>query len=85
MIVTSNTLVNDLMSAHRSVIPIFIRHRMHCVGCPIGHFHTVAEACASHGVDLATFLCELHASLVGPSFDPSESPSGTIRAAVPPA
>jgi hybrid cluster-associated redox disulfide protein len=85
MIVTSDTIVNDLMSAHRPVIPIFIRHRMHCMGCPIGHLHTVAEACAAHGVDLAAFLCELHASLA--EARPGESgkdPAGPIPAAVPP-
>ena len=84
MIVTSNTVVNDLMSAHPSAIPIVIRHRMHCVGCPIGQFHTIAEACAAHGVDLAAFLCELHESLA--ELRPSgEDPGGTIRAAVLPA
>jgi len=85
MIVTSDTVVNELMSAHRPTIPTFIRHRMHCMGCPIGHLHTVAEACTAHGVDLAAFLCELHASLAEARCGPlEEEPAGPIPAAVRP-
>lgn len=85
MIVTSDTVVNDLMSAHRSAIPIFIRYRMHCTGCPIGHLHTVADACAAHGVDLAALLGELHASIADARLEPpEEEPAGPIPAAVPP-
>lgn len=82
MIVASDTLVNELMSVHRSAIPVFVRHRMHCVGCPIGHLHTVKEACAAHGVELAAFLCELHAALGTGS---AAAPGRPIPAAVPPA
>lgn len=85
MIVTSDTVVNELMSAHRLAIPVFLRHRMHCMGCPIGHLHTVGDACTAHGVDLAAFLCELHASLPGERSDPDgQDPEGPIPAAVPP-
>jgi hybrid cluster-associated redox disulfide protein len=36
-----------------------IRNGMLCVGCPIGTFHTVAEACLAHAVDEAAFSAEL--------------------------
>ena len=32
---------------------------MLCVGCPIGGFHTVIDACVAHGVDVEAFVGEL--------------------------
>ncbi|MEQ9257728.1 MAG: DUF1858 domain-containing protein [Roseovarius sp.] len=49
----------DLMTAWPQTIPVFVRHRMLCVGCVIGPFHTVADACAEYGLDEDTFLAEL--------------------------
>lgn len=36
-----------------------IRNRMFCIGCPIGIFHTVADACDAHRVELDAFSVEL--------------------------
>lgn len=49
----------DLMTHWPRTIPIFIRHRMLCVGCPISRFHTVANACAEYHLNEKDFLEEL--------------------------
>jgi hybrid cluster-associated redox disulfide protein len=49
----------DLMTLWPKTIPVFVRHRMLCVGCVIGPFHTVADACAEYHLDEAVFLAEL--------------------------
>ena len=45
-------LVEEVMTRHPTVIRVFLDFRMNCVGCPIGTFHTVIDACAEHGVHL---------------------------------
>ncbi|ESR25767.1 DUF1858 domain-containing protein [Lutibaculum baratangense] len=55
--------VHVLMSAHRGTIPVFLRHRMRCVGCPVARLHTVRDACRDHEMDLATFLAEIEATV----------------------
>ncbi|WP_322100033.1 DUF1858 domain-containing protein [Geminicoccus roseus] len=72
------------MSTHREVIPVFIRFRMHCIGCPIGHFHTVAEACALHGRDLTNFLQAVNASTCQPRHSfPEPASDDPTRATAP--
>jgi hybrid cluster-associated redox disulfide protein len=40
-------------------IPVFLRHRMACVGCPIARFETLTDVAAIYGLDLNRFLGEL--------------------------
>jgi hybrid cluster-associated redox disulfide protein len=60
MPIGSNDLVDDVMRQWPSTIRIFLNHRMRCVGCPIGCFHTVDDACREHDVDLSVVLAELN-------------------------
>ena len=47
--------VDEIMRRWPATIRVMIRHRMLCIGCPIGIFHTVADAAAAHAIDEATF------------------------------
>ena len=49
-------LVDEVMSRRPETIRIFLAFKMRCVGCPIGSFHTVDDACREHGVDRDAFL-----------------------------
>ena len=51
--------VDEIMRRWPSTIRVFIRHRMLCIGCPIGIFHTVTDACEAHGLDEEAFSQEL--------------------------
>jgi len=59
MTIESTQLVDDVMRRSPATIRVFLNHAMHCVGCPIGCFHTVADACREHDVDLAVFLADV--------------------------
>jgi hybrid cluster-associated redox disulfide protein len=61
MSVHFDDLVDDVMSRSPQAIPVFLRFKMRCVGCPIGCFHTVDDACREHGVDREAFLAALSA------------------------
>jgi hybrid cluster-associated redox disulfide protein len=58
--------LQDMMERWPETIPVFIRHRMLCVGCLVGPFHTLTDACAEYGLDLDAFSREL-ARAVTPS------------------
>ena len=51
--------LQDLMERWPETIPVFIHHRMMCVGCLVGPFHTVLDACAEYGLDVDRFYREL--------------------------
>ena len=49
----------DLMTKWPQTIPVFVRHKMLCVGCLVSPFHTIADACAEYHLDEDVFLAEL--------------------------
>jgi hybrid cluster-associated redox disulfide protein len=64
-IVNPDMPVDEIMRRWPATIAVVLRHGMLCVGCPIGSFHTVTDACTEHGVDEAMFLQELIAAIRG--------------------
>ena len=62
MTIEGSDLVDDVMSTYPETIRVFIRHKMHCVGCPIACFHTVDDACREHGADRQSFIADLSAA-----------------------
>ena len=55
--------VDEIMRRWPATIGVMIRHRMLCIGCPIGNFHTLADAAAAHTVDEAALSAELLAAM----------------------
>ncbi|MEO9898989.1 MAG: DUF1858 domain-containing protein [Paracoccaceae bacterium] len=49
----------EMMTHWPETIPVFIRHKMLCVGCLISPFHTIVDACAEYSLDEGDFLAEL--------------------------
>ena len=54
-----DTLVDDVMREFPETIRVFLDYGMHCVGCPIGGFHSVEDSCRAHGIDATAFLAAL--------------------------
>ncbi len=55
--------VDEIMRRWPAAVAVVMRHGMFCIGCPIGTFHTVTEACAEHGVCEQAFVEELMAAI----------------------
>jgi hybrid cluster-associated redox disulfide protein len=61
-IVGADSAVDGVMRACPSTIRAFLDFHMNCVGCPVGPFHTVRDACREYDVDLEAFLAALEAA-----------------------
>ncbi len=59
MTIQADMPVDTVMRRWPETIPVFLSYRLRCVGCPIGCFHTVADACFEHGVDRTAFMAAL--------------------------
>lgn len=57
--------VDEIMRRWPETIRVVIARKMMCVGCPIGTFHTVSDACRAHGLDEAALVAEL-VDAIGP-------------------
>jgi len=55
----------DLMDRWPETIPVFLRHKMLCVGCFINPFHTLVDGCAEYSLDLDEFIGELGEAISG--------------------
>jgi hybrid cluster-associated redox disulfide protein len=55
--------VDEVMRRWPATIRVFLDFRMGCVGCPIGGFHTVADACKEHGAAPHTFVAALRKTI----------------------
>lgn len=51
--------VDEIMRRWPATIRVMIRNKMLCIGCPIGIFHTVSDACDAHRLDGEAFSTEL--------------------------
>ncbi|TPM89928.1 MULTISPECIES: DUF1858 domain-containing protein [unclassified Mesorhizobium] len=58
-------VVDEIMRKWPATVAVVLRYKMLCVGCPIGAFHTVTEACREHQVDEGDFLVELEFAIRG--------------------
>lgn len=58
-------VVDEIMRKWPATVPVVLSYRMLCVGCPIGTFHTVAEACREHQVDETRFILDLESVVRG--------------------
>ncbi|MBX3532685.1 MAG: DUF1858 domain-containing protein [Rhizobiaceae bacterium] len=55
--------VDEIMRRWPAAIRVFIRNRMLCIGCPIGVFHTVRDACDAHDLDEDMISLQLLAAM----------------------
>lgn len=52
-------IIGQLLARWPETIPVFNRHKMGCVGCPMADFMTLADAIHIYSLDETPFLKEL--------------------------
>ena len=57
--ISAELTVANVLTRWPRTIPVFLRHRMACVGCPIAPFETLTDVTGIYGLDLNCFLGEL--------------------------
>jgi hybrid cluster-associated redox disulfide protein len=58
-VIDKNTSVQSVLEQWPQTIPVFLRHRMVCVGCYMSPFDTLEEAAANYCLDTGQFIKEL--------------------------
>ena len=62
MEITKDSIINDVVSGHNELIPIFLKYGLHCIGCHVSLTETVEEGARVHGIsddDIAKLVQEL--------------------------
>lgn len=55
--------VAEVLDRWPQTIPVFLRHRMACVGCAMAPFETLADVAAIYGLQLSRFRSELQRTI----------------------
>jgi hybrid cluster-associated redox disulfide protein len=58
-LIAAGSRVDDLVTRYPATAQVFVRRRMHCVGCALARFETLAGAADAYGQPLESFLAEL--------------------------
>lgn len=57
--ISGEMIVEDILDRFPQAVGVFLHRRMHCVGCPIARFETLAEACHIYRQPLDSMLADL--------------------------
>lgn len=57
---TPNNTIAELLATYPAAARVLLDHRMHCVGCDIAPFETIADACVIYGVAVGDVFAEIH-------------------------
>ena len=57
---TADTLVRDVVAAYPHTVLVFVRHGLHCPGCYMAPFHTLADSAREYRIAIAPLLCDLN-------------------------
>ena len=69
--VNGSDTVADILVRSPHAARLLLDHGMHCVGCAIAPFETLAEVCAIYGVSLDRLLLDLAGSIEAERTDKS--------------
>lgn len=63
--ITEDMTLAEVLQRYPQTAVVFSRYGIHCVGCHIANWETLAQGARAHGVDLGTLLKDLNQSLEG--------------------
>ena len=62
--ITGETIVEEILDRFPLTAKVFFSRGMHCVGCPIARFETLAEVCQIYRQGLDGLLADLNAAVM---------------------
>ncbi|MDF2547717.1 DUF1858 domain-containing protein [Anaerosolibacter sp.] len=58
--VTKDMIIADVLRMDRETAPIFMRHGLHCLGCPASSMESIADAAMVHGLNVDALINDLN-------------------------
>jgi hybrid cluster-associated redox disulfide protein len=65
-VITEDMTVEEIIEQYPATSRVFLRRRMHCVGCPIAKFETISDACLIYREPIDEMLAALNAEATSP-------------------
>ncbi|MBS3995551.1 MAG: DUF1858 domain-containing protein [Alkaliphilus sp.] len=58
--VTKDMIIADVLRMDKGTVPIFMRHGLHCLGCPASSMESIEDAASVHGMNVDTLMNDLN-------------------------
>lgn len=58
--ITRDMPIGTVVKEHPETVPVFLKHGLHCIGCHVAAFESVAEGAQAHGIDVEPLMTELN-------------------------
>ncbi|OPJ55427.1 DUF1858 domain-containing protein [Alkalithermobacter paradoxus] len=58
--VTKDMTIMQVLNQDREVAHVFMKHGLHCLGCPGATMESIGDAANVHGINLETLLNDLN-------------------------
>ncbi|NLM74220.1 MAG: DUF1858 domain-containing protein [Clostridiaceae bacterium] len=58
--ISKDMIIRDVLMLDRQTAYIFMKHGMHCVGCPSSSGESIEDACAVHGIEADKLIEDLN-------------------------
>jgi hybrid cluster-associated redox disulfide protein len=60
MVITKEMPIGDVVKSHPETVAVFMQHGLHCIGCAVAAFESIAEGAAAHGIDVDALVTDLN-------------------------
>lgn len=58
--ITKDMIIADVLRMDRETAPIFMKHGLHCLGCPASSMESIADAAMVHGLNVDALITDLN-------------------------
>lgn len=63
-VITKDDMIARVVRDHPETIAVFLRYGLHCVGCAMAQFDTIASGACTHGVNPEYLVRDLNEHIV---------------------
>ncbi len=70
--ISADANVDLLLDRYPSIVPVFLERRMHCVGCAMARFETLADVCRIYQKPIEPLLAEMRAVVARDARPPNQ-------------
>jgi len=59
-VITKEMPIGDVVRKHPETIAVFMNNGLHCIGCAVAAFESIAEGAAAHGIAIDPLIEQLN-------------------------
>ena len=63
--ITKEMPIGDVVQKHPETIAVFMKNGLHCIGCAVAAFESIAEGAAAHGIAIDPLIEQLNEPVAG--------------------